>query len=162
MSNKNITESDLLNKGLFKQRDGTYSKRNPNKNHDNKLLSENMELIAKEKQVKRKRYLEDDLQQDIVKNIRLLYPDAILYAIPNGGRRNAFEGQRLKKQGVMAGVSDLHLIYKRKIFFIEVKAGKGKQSESQKLFQRDVEERGFEYWTVYSTMELINKIKNSF
>lgn len=32
-----------------------------------------------------------------------------LYAIPNGGKRNAREAARFKRQGVKAGVSDLHL-----------------------------------------------------
>lgn len=32
-----------------------------------------------------------------------------LYAIPNGGRRDAREGARMKAQGIKAGVSDLHL-----------------------------------------------------
>ncbi len=32
-----------------------------------------------------------------------------LHAIPNGGRRNAREAARLKRAGVLAGVSDAHL-----------------------------------------------------
>lgn len=32
-----------------------------------------------------------------------------LYAIPNGGKRRKAEAGRLKKQGVKAGVSDVHL-----------------------------------------------------
>jgi len=32
-----------------------------------------------------------------------------LHAIPNGGRRNAREAARLKRAGVLAGVSDIHL-----------------------------------------------------
>jgi hypothetical protein len=32
-----------------------------------------------------------------------------LYAIPNGGKRNAREAVRLKAQGLMAGVPDMHL-----------------------------------------------------
>jgi len=32
-----------------------------------------------------------------------------LYAIPNGGRRDAREAARMKGQGVKAGVSDVHL-----------------------------------------------------
>lgn len=34
-----------------------------------------------------------------------------LYAIPNGGNRNKREAGRLKRQGVKAGVSDLHLAF---------------------------------------------------
>lgn len=32
-----------------------------------------------------------------------------MYAIPNGGKRGKLEAARLKKQGVKAGVSDIHL-----------------------------------------------------
>ena len=34
-----------------------------------------------------------------------------LLAIPNGGKRNLLEAVRLKRQGVLAGVSDLFLAY---------------------------------------------------
>lgn len=32
-----------------------------------------------------------------------------MYAIPNGGKRNAREGARLKAQGVKAGIPDIHI-----------------------------------------------------
>ena len=33
----------------------------------------------------------------------------LMYHIPNGGKRNALEAARLKREGVKAGVSDIHL-----------------------------------------------------
>lgn len=59
-----------------------------------------------------KRELEGQEQAELLEWFRLQYPEIghLLIHIPNGGsRRNAFEGWRLKQQGVRAGVSDLLL-----------------------------------------------------
>ena len=43
-------------------------------------------------------------------SIRVKYPDIkLLHHIPNGGSRNKIEAVNLKRQGVKAGVPDLHL-----------------------------------------------------
>jgi len=60
------------------------------------------------------RHIEDEHQRRLfewarfcrVGNKRLF---DLLYAIPNGGKRNAREAARMKAQGVKAGVSDIHL-----------------------------------------------------
>lgn len=63
----------------------------------------------------------EDLHQEILFNwakwvkVRLVSGEVrplidFMYAIPNGGKRDAREAARLKKQGVKAGVSDIHLI----------------------------------------------------
>lgn len=57
-----------------------------------------------------KREAEGDEQVELLEQFRTLYPELgeLLIHIPNGGsRKNAFEGWRLKQQGVRAGVSDL-------------------------------------------------------
>jgi len=53
-----------------------------------------------------------------------------LFAIPNGGRRDAREAARMKAQGVKAGVSDLHLpipVEGKHGLWIEMKAPKPAQ-----------------------------------
>lgn len=76
----------------------------------------------------RKSELEGDEQAQLIKLFRAQYPDVgeLLIHIPNGGsRKNAFEGWRLKEQGVRAGVSDLLLPIARGGFhglWIEFKA----------------------------------------
>lgn len=53
----------------------------------------------------------------------------VIYAVPNGGKRNKAEAGRLKKQGVKSGVSDLNLIVPSKGFgslYIEMKKPKVK------------------------------------
>lgn len=61
-----------------------------------------------------------------------------LIAIPNGGKRNASEAARMKKQGVKAGVSDLFLALPSKQFhglWIEMKAPKTNASPAGKPTQ---------------------------
>lgn len=76
----------------------------------------------------RKGELEGQEQAILIKAFRLQFPaeGPLLIHIPNGGsRKNAFEGWRLKEQGVRAGVSDLFLPVARGGFFglwIEFKA----------------------------------------
>lgn len=72
--------------------------------------------------------IEGEEQAVLVEEFRARHPmfGSLLIHIPNGGsRKNAFEGYRLKRQGVRAGVSDLLLPVARGGYFglwIEFKA----------------------------------------
>lgn len=58
----------------------------------------------------------------------------LLYHCPNGGSRNRIEAANLKRQGVKAGVPDLHLPVPKGVYaglFIEMKYDKGRLQESQ-------------------------------
>ena len=87
-------------------------------------------------------------------------PRYLIFAVPNGGTRNMLEAMTMKATGTLAGVSDLILILNKEVIFVEVKTEKGRQSESQKDFQKRVENLGFEYWLIYSFEDFQNKIKN--
>ena len=71
------------------------------------------------------------------------YPElALMFAIPNGGQRNAATGANLKAEGVKRGVPDLMLPVARRGWhglFIEMKrpASKGKKAGSLSPEQRD-------------------------
>ena len=91
---------------------------------------------------------ESNLQKQCVKWFKLCYPDLILFSVPNGGSRNKIEAKRLQEEGVLAGVSDLILLYPNKDYHalcIEMKYGKNGQSENQKIFERKVKEFGYKY-----------------
>ena len=103
-------------------------------------------------------FKEDKLQEQIIYAVRLYYPNSLIYAVPNGGKRNKFEAVRLKRQGVTAGVSDLHLIHKGQIYFIEVKIHGGRQSLLQSQFEKYVKNQGFQYFIVRSVDEVLNVI----
>lgn len=87
-------------------------------------------------------------------------PRCLIFAVPNGGTRNIREAMTFKSTGTLAGVSDLIIVMDKKVIFVEVKYGKGKQSEGQKDFQKRVEALGFEYWLVYSFEDFQKKIKD--
>jgi hypothetical protein len=91
------------------------------------LKSEDVPKAARPSRA-RKNELEGEEQAQLIERFRREFPDVgeLLIHIPNGGsRKNAFEGWRLKKQGVRAGVSDLLLPVARGGYFglwIEFKA----------------------------------------
>lgn len=98
---------------------------------------------------------EAQLQTTCVRWFRLQYPEyaRLLFAVPNGGSRNAIEAHNLKLQGVTAGVSDLILLvpsHPCPFLCIEMKVGKNKQTEAQKAFQSEVESVGGMYVVCYS------------
>lgn len=75
------------------------------------------------------------LMQWVALNIKK-YPDLrLLYAIPNGGKRDHRTAAKLKAEGVKAGVHDLHLPAARGGYiglWIELKVGKNRPTESQR------------------------------
>jgi hypothetical protein len=54
-------------------------------------------------------------------------------------------GLKMKNLGVVSGVSDLICILPGKVVFIELKLEKGKQSETQRSFEKAVIALGHEY-----------------
>jgi len=105
------------------------------------------------------KHLEDNIQKAIVRYFRLTHPKDLIFAIPNGGNRDVRTGAILKATGVLAGVSDLIVIMQNRILFIEVKTKTGRQQQTQKDFQINVERLGFEYYIVRSLDEFINLVK---
>lgn len=54
--------------------------------------------------------------------------------IPNGGKRTVIEGALFKRMGVKSGVPDLLIFFGTMPVWVELKCGKNKASESQKIF----------------------------
>ena len=72
----------------------------------------------------------------------------IIFSIPNERAGGFMAMKDLLLTGLLSGVSDLIVVLKGKVIFVEVKNDKGKQSEKQILFQKQVENLGFEYHLV--------------
>lgn len=99
---------------------------------------------------------EHRIQCSCVRWFTLKYPQyrGLLFAVPNGGRRDAVTGAKLKAEGVIAGVADLIFLKRNSRYcglLIEMKKPKGKQSESQKEWERIINTLGeFKYVRCHS------------
>ena len=101
------------------------------------------------------RHEESKLQQSCIRWFRYAYPQYAycMFAVPNGGYRNAKEAGILKADGVVAGVADLILLLPRQGFgslCIEMKTRTGTQRMSQKVWQEECEKAGNRYVVVRS------------
>ena len=88
-------------------------------------------------------------------------PEFSLFAVPNGGARDAITGARLKREGVRRGVFDLVLAAGRGGFhalFLEMKVGDNKPTFEQESFLQYLTSAGFKasvHWTSGSAIEEI-------
>lgn len=110
-----------------------------------------------EEDLKRKMYrnsrkaaaTEHDLQVGCVRWFRYEFPAfaPLLFAIPNGGRRDYVAAAKLKAEGVIAGVPDLLLAVPRggyHALWIEMKNGKaGELSPAQKEMHEHLRAQGY-------------------
>jgi hypothetical protein len=76
---------------------------------------------------------EDALQQKCYVWFWNTYPHlrGLLFAVPNGGTRNAREAKKFNLTGLVSGVSDMILLYNKEAILIELKTEKGVQSKNQ-------------------------------
>lgn len=110
------------------------------------------------------RDIEHQTQCACVRWFRYQYPNLamLLFAVPNGGARDRVTGAKLKAEGVVAGVADLFLSVARGGFhgmYIEMKTVNGRQSESQKAFQRSVEAEGYIYKVARSSYGFMREVE---
>lgn len=108
---------------------------------------------------------EHKLQVAMVKWFRMQYPSMRhnLFAVPNGGRRDAATGAKLKDEGVLAGVADLILLKSNRQYgalLIETKTKKGTQRDSQKEWEENIVKDGYRYVIVRSLEEFIEVVNS--
>ena len=121
-----------------------------------------------------KKDIEHALQCACVHWFRLQYPEyaTLLFAVPNGGARNAITGARLKDEGVTAGVADLILLLPKWFttwrgetgfmyagLCIEMKTPTGRQSPEQRAWQAAVEAQGYKYAIVRDVLGFVKLIQ---
>ena len=109
-----------------------------------------------------KRNDEETEQETVIQWVRICsgkWPELkLLHHIPNGGRRNAKEAAKLKRMGVLAGVSDLHLPVARGGYhslYIEMKYEEGRLLKSQKDFLKAAAAEGNYCIVCYSASDAI-------
>ena len=103
---------------------------------------------------------EHGIQSECVRWFTLKYPKYVIMAVPNSARRSARMGAWMKQEGLLAGASDLIIIIPHNVIFIEMKKEKGRQQQSQKEFQSNVERLGFRYEICRSVTDFIKVVEN--
>lgn len=96
---------------------------------------------------------EHNIQVACVNWFRYTHPKHLIYAIPNGGQRNATVAAKLKAEGVLRGVPDLSIPEARNGYhglYIEMKAGKNKPTDEQKNVMQRLCEAGYKCEVCYS------------
>lgn len=101
---------------------------------------------------------EDDIQEAFFYTARIVFPKLgkLLFAVPNGGKRDKREAGRMKKQGVVPGISDIICLIPNKEYkflCMETKTEINNQSDHQIQFQREVETVGGLYTVFRSAAE---------
>ena len=87
---------------------------------------------------------------------------AMMYHVPNGGKRDAREAARFKAMGVKPGVPDLCIPVPRGGYaglYIEMKYGKNKPTDNQKKWISRLREYGHKVEVCYSGIEATEVIE---
>jgi hypothetical protein len=94
---------------------------------------------------------ETRLQCAVVDYMRTVCPDCLTWHAANGGMRSKETARLMKRLGVLPGVFDLVVLAPGPfIGFMECKAGKGRLSEDQEWFRKQLILMGFQYCVVRS------------
>ena len=87
----------------------------------------------------------------------------IVFAVPNGGARDAREGANLKVQGVLAGVPDLVILFPLGITcMIEMKAKEGSVSKAQHEVHPHIQALGHTLIVAYSAEEALAALRKRY
>lgn len=123
-------------------------------------------MIAKKKATTRKRPSDEEhrIQCSCVRWFNLKYRKlkGRLFAVPNGGKRDALTGAKLKAEGVVAGVADLILLKSNRFYgalLVEMKTLTGRQSKSQKDWEQIITSEGdYKYVVCHSIDDFIREV----
>jgi len=86
---------------------------------------------------------EDKIQRAVIAQIKARGAQGLVWwAVPNGEKRDARTGAKLKRQGVRRGVSDLIFVHRCRVFALELKAPKGLPTVEQMAFISDFNAAG--------------------
>ena len=106
---------------------------------------------------------ETDEQQAVVQ--WCFYNRILIFAIPNGGKRNKAEAVKLKREGVKAGVPDLCVPVARRGYhglFIEMKYGKNTTTEKQEEWLEVLNREGYLAKVCHGYAEAVELLKYYF
>jgi hypothetical protein len=96
---------------------------------------------------------ESDLEKACLQYLSFL-PETFAWKNQTGGTPITSNGRTFIKKAPCAGVSDLTIIHKGRVYLVELKLPTGKQTANQKEFQRNVEIAGGSYFIITSLADL--------
>ena len=115
---------------------------------------------------------EGPIQTDICGYLKLQYPRALIFSVPNelaskvgGGGKSPAERQRrqnmirntqakAKAMGMLPGMADLCMLLDGRFYAFEVKYGKNTQQPNQEAAERAVDANGGHYFVVRSIQDV--------
>ena len=86
-----------------------------------------------------------------------------LFAVPNGGHRDKVTAAKMKWEGVLAGVADLILLKSNTRYgalLIEMKTRTGRQADTQREWQRLIEQDGYKYVVCRSLDDFMREVND--
>ena len=95
-------------------------------------------------------------QSGFVTWFRTKYPGVLIFAIPNGGKRDIVTAKKLQMEGVVPGVPDLFVPELR--LWIEMKKPGGRLSEAQKSMIEYLEGIGHTVIVAYGARDASMKV----
>lgn len=124
------------------------------------------EMLAQKRATTRKKPSDEEhrIQCSCVRWFNLKYRKlkGRLFAVPNGGKRDALTGAKLKAEGVVAGVADLILLKSNRFYgalLVEMKTKIGKQSKSQIDWEKNITLQGeYKYVVCHSIDDFIREV----
>lgn len=93
--------------------------------------------------VARRRHDEADLQASVMQYLALALPDdAVAHHSPGEGKRTKRAQGELKRSGYQTGWPDVEIIWRGRVYFIELKAAQGVVRATQRAMWRRLEYAG--------------------
>lgn len=97
-------------------------------------------MISRSRAIRRP---EEQIQRAVVQHLHARgVPGLVFFHVPNGGKRRPIEAAIFKSMGVRAGVADLILVHRGKIYALELKAPGGRATEAQMKFLSEIDAAG--------------------
>ena len=86
---------------------------------------------------------ETQIQRAVIEHLaRRARPGVFAFHVPNGGWRSRVEGAILKAIGTVAGVPDIVCIFQGRVYALELKAGRGRLTDVQRVVHERLREAG--------------------
>ena len=108
---------------------------------------------------------EDSLQIAVIDYLRYQFPHVLAFHCPNGGSRNAIEGAKLKRMGVLAGVSDILIFHRCRMCAIELKIKPNLPTPKQKEFGDKWVKEGGKFFVAFDILQakkIIDEFLNNY